>query len=414
LAGGTAVGQIAQVASSPVISRLYSPADFGALTLYVSVLSLITVAASLRYEIAIPIAEDDDTAGNLLVLCLAIVLSTGLVIGVAVLLLGGLAERIPRLAVLDKYQWLLPVGFVGIGMYQALSYWAVRQSAYSRLARTKVQQSAWMVATQVGLGFLGTGSLGLMLGYAVSQVAGSCALLAPLWHNSSWPTQRVTLSGLLDAARRYRRFPLISGGSSLLNSAGLQMLPIFLVAMYGAQAGGSFGFGQRILALPLGILSQSIGQVYLSEASRLTRGEPANLLGLFYRTTVQLLVIGCILVVAVVLFAPAVFAFVFGSVWYAAGQYVQVLAPVLLGQLVAVPVSQTLNIIERQDIQLGWDASRLVVTLVVVLLAASVNLPVIHTIALYSATTTCSYVGLLLLIAGQLRRRVQETEATQR
>ncbi|MNG23852.1 hypothetical protein D3C84_1085050 [compost metagenome] len=37
------------------------------------------------------------------------------------------------------------------------------------------------------------------------------------------------------------------------------------------------------------------------------------------------------------------------------------LAPFFLGQFVVAPLSQTLNVLERQDIQLFWDAVRLIV-----------------------------------------------------
>ena len=56
LAGGTAIAQFLSVATSPIISRLFTPDDFGVLSIYVSILSIVAVFATLRYEFAIPIA----------------------------------------------------------------------------------------------------------------------------------------------------------------------------------------------------------------------------------------------------------------------------------------------------------------------------------------------------------------------
>ena len=357
-------------------------------------------------------AEDDDTARNLVVLCVALVLLLGCLMGLIIVQVGASGWHIAEMAAFGRYLWLLPIGFVAAGVYQAFSYWAVRQGAFARLAKTKVHQSTLMVATQISLGFLGLGALGLVLGYMASQAAGIRVLAAPFWRDRSEQSRQVTMPRLLAAVHRYRRFPLISGWSSLLNGAGLQVLPIMLIVLYGSQVGGWLGFGQRVFAVPLSVLGQSVGQVYLSEASRLARNEPVGLLRLFYRTIGQLMLIGCTLCLVVVLFAPTAFALVFGEDWFGAGQFVQVLAPMFAAQLVTVPVSQTLNVLERQDLQLVWDAVRLILNAGALLLAGSFHLSPLQAVGLFSVTATCAYIGLLMMIASQLRWRARNLGAT--
>jgi O-antigen/teichoic acid export membrane protein len=53
VSAGSAVGQGLLIVSAPVLTRLYTPADFGVLAVYVSILSILAVAATLRYEMAI-------------------------------------------------------------------------------------------------------------------------------------------------------------------------------------------------------------------------------------------------------------------------------------------------------------------------------------------------------------------------
>src|SRR5690606_21592699 len=76
LAGGTALGQLLTIAASPVLTRLYDPADFGVLGVYAALLTTITTVASLRYELAIPVSDDEEEAASLLVLCLVAVIGT--------------------------------------------------------------------------------------------------------------------------------------------------------------------------------------------------------------------------------------------------------------------------------------------------------------------------------------------------
>ncbi|MCY1308260.1 hypothetical protein D9M70_582530 [compost metagenome] len=52
---------------------------------------------------------------------------------------------------------------------------------------------------------------------------------------------------------------------------------------------------------------------------------------------------------------------IFGAEWSKAAEFVVYLAPFFLGQFVVAPLSQTLNVLGRQDIQLLWDLIRLIV-----------------------------------------------------
>ena len=78
LAGGTAAGQAITVLAAPLLTRLYSPEDFGLLAVYTSLLMTIGVIASLRYQLAIPLPKSDEEAAHVVVLSLFIVLGISL------------------------------------------------------------------------------------------------------------------------------------------------------------------------------------------------------------------------------------------------------------------------------------------------------------------------------------------------
>ena len=73
LAGGAVAGQAIIVAASPILTRLYSPEDFGVLAVFASLLSILSIVASLRYQLAIPLPKTDEEAANVTVLSLAVV-----------------------------------------------------------------------------------------------------------------------------------------------------------------------------------------------------------------------------------------------------------------------------------------------------------------------------------------------------
>ncbi len=164
LASGTAIAQLLLALAMPVLARLYTPADYGALAVYASTLTVLLVVASLRYEVAIPLPEDEAVAGSLLVLALILVGAMTAVVSLVVWLGGDAFVAAVKVPVLRPYRWLIPVGFLGAGTYQALSYWAIRRGAFSRVARTKLSQGIGQVVTQIALGLARAGAPGLLIG----------------------------------------------------------------------------------------------------------------------------------------------------------------------------------------------------------------------------------------------------------
>src|SRR5258708_9075758 len=62
LSGGAALGHVFTLAAGPLLTRIYGPADFGALGLFTSFLSVMTVAVALRYEVSIVSGRDEAEA----------------------------------------------------------------------------------------------------------------------------------------------------------------------------------------------------------------------------------------------------------------------------------------------------------------------------------------------------------------
>jgi O-antigen/teichoic acid export membrane protein len=99
-----------------------------------------------------------------------------------------------------------------------------------------------------------------------------------------------------------------------------------------------------------------------------------------------------------------VFSFIFGTQWHASGWYIVALLPMFLGQIVVFPLSQTLNILERQDLQLIWDVAR-VSTIVAVILGAHffLHLSTLPTLVFYGCAMFVMYAALFAMMWWQLR-----------
>jgi len=408
LAGGTALSQALAVLITPVLTRLYPAEDFGYLQIYLSFMGFGALMVTLRYELAILLPAEEEVAASVLVstLCAVLVVSTSL--GAAACLVYRY-HLLPSSALgLQKYLWIFPFAVCGAGIYQTLNFWALRQKNYRRVAGTRLTQAFSQLGTQLTVGLFHSGPLGLLLGDAIGRVNGSLNL-AQLLYRRSWSVFRaVRWHAILDAAARYRRFPLVSTWSSLLNIGAYSIPPLLMAGLYGPKMLGWFALGDRVLGAPTTLVGQAVSQVYAVEAATLGASDPKALRALFRRSVKRLALLGAVPFAALFLFSPALFALVFGEAWREAGVYARALAAMHFLAFISWPLTQTLNILEQQFWQLAWDAGRLLLTCGSLWIAFHSGSSARVAIGALSAAMFLGYAAHLLLSDWAIRKRIQQ------
>lgn len=416
IAAGTGAGQLIIIVTSPVLTHIYTPSEYGIYAVATSVLSILVVITCLRYEFAIPLPESDITAANILALSLAVNFGMCLLIAVALWLLGPSLLGLFGATVLSPYIMLLVVGQFGGGVVSVFTEWAVRTKQFSEIALNRVTQGGAQVGTQLGLGILRVGAPGLLVGAVVGSVAGSSRLARAAWRANSASFRNVSRVGIREAARRYRRFPIFSSASALLAALGLQLPLLLLVAFYGTAAGGQYALAARVCGLPVTLVAGAVDAVFIAEAARLARDQPAALRSLFRRTTRSLALVALGPLVAVMVLSPLLFGLVFGQQWSEAGLYVAILAPSYYALFVAASTGDVLYVMERQDTHLIRELFRFCLIGGAVPLAAAMNLTALGAMVVLSidgVVTYGIYGALSWRAVATYRPRVQPTTATQ-
>ena len=392
VAGGTAVAQGLLILASPVLTRLYTPADFGVLVVYVSIMAILAILASLRFEYALPIPADEAEAVNLLALCVLLVAASTCL---ASLLLCLLQERILRwmgAPALAPYLWLVPVSVLGCGLYQVFNCWAIRKGAYARIARTKVTQSLTQLGLQMGVGALVKGPLGLLVGDAVGRSNGTRTLAMLDWRSDWARLRKVRWDGMWRAVVRFRRFPVIASGTALMNTFNLRVPALLLAIYFGPAVAGCFALAQRVFALPSSVIGESVAQVYFGEVALLAKRDAGGLMALFRGTLRRMFLLGLPLMLAAMGAGWFLFPLIFGKNWGEAGIFVVALAPMALAQFTAACADSTLLVLERQDLALYREALRTGLLLGGILAAYLLRWPPRSAMFLFGATGTLAYI----------------------
>jgi len=347
LAGGAALAQVLPLLAAPLVTRLYTPADFGVLSMYVAWLSALAVLATARYEMAFVLPDNRRAAINLfgLSLCIAIALAllAGLILWPAPNFWAKLADE-PELG-----DWLdlLPFSLLAAGAMQAWTNWNIRNERFRANASGRLAQAVGITATQLGLGFFGVGAAGLIVGQFAGQLASWLALAwRDLKDRCAW-RHEVTRQEMRALAREYIEFPRVNAPHALAGAVQDMLTVTVLLALAGNATVGHYGLMMRVLKLPAALVGQAVAQVaYRDLASARQRGEP--LAPKLRKLLVLLSALALLPSLVVLLGGPQLFALVFGKAWLEAGQYAQALAPFMFFHFIASPLGMVPLVIQRQ------------------------------------------------------------------
>lgn len=356
---GNGLGQAITLLSTLVVARLFDPDDFGVAALFVSVTMMASVVGSLRYDQAIILPESDSIAARLLVLAMLLAFASAGAFMVAVAVLAWLAPEFAWVEQLGPWLYAVPLGALLMALFYALSAWHMRKKDFGRLAAAPVALSTATAGGRIGLGFWwGSSVAGLILGTLMGVVAQLYVVTTgvrgalPSGGGGSPPR-----SGLWQLAREYREFPFYAAPAALVKQVG-ENLPILLLSvMFTPAVVGFYAVANRMIRLPVGVVSESLRKVYLQRAAqRLNNG--ATLRGDLLKVTIGMLGIGALPAAFIVVAGPWLFGLLLGDRWVTAGEYSRILAPWLLAMFAAAPASTAYIVLRRQSLWLRMQTGR--------------------------------------------------------
>lgn len=344
LMGGTAIAQAIPLLASPLLTRLYTPEQFGALALLLAIANPLSLLVCGRYELTVVLPRDDERANALARLGLLLAVAVSLLLASVIWLLrdtftawlGGGAALVPLM--------VSPALFLLMGFFQPLNNWLIRKQAFRAMGLNKMVQTSSITLVSLVLG-LAAYQHGLMAGYVVGWAAFvAIGVLQVRWKGFRF--RPLDLPAMRGAAAEYRSFPLYNALPSVLNTATLSV-PVFLLAqLFAEEVTGQFNLCRQTILVPVTFMATSFMQVYMQRAGQTVAEGGAVLPAL--RGGVRMLgTLALALVLSLIVAGPWLFGFVFGAQWVVAGEYARILALPIALQLIVVPLTPLLPALGR-------------------------------------------------------------------
>ncbi|AXY55322.1 polysaccharide biosynthesis protein [Acinetobacter chinensis] len=346
LVGGTAFAQLIGFLCLPILTRLYTPEDYSVLGVYVAIVSIFAVISCLRFDIAIPIPENESDGKALLLLSLLSNIILTIILYIFLIISHPYIQKYKIIDQLSYWIWLIPLGVFVSGLYSALQYWTTRHKRFKDISQTRMTQAVLGNGVSLSTGLVWGGFWGLILGQILNFSGGIFKLAA----DAKKDLRKVKSASIKKTFHKYSKFPKYSTFEALANSSAIQ-LPLIVIA--GFLAGSEVGYlmmAMKLLGVPMTLIGSSMSQVYLSQAPHY------YINGGLYDYTISILIkIFKIIIIPFVLLAlisSFIFDFIFGIEWAGLGKYILIMIPWYFMQILSSPISMALHIVGFQKIAL--------------------------------------------------------------
>lgn len=252
---------------------------------------------------------------------------------------------------------------MGAGISSILQSWAANNGNARSLSYIRILLAVCVTTSQILAGWFNPTANTLALAQVVGtwlSLAGSYRLF-PIEHGYPPNVCRVWL-WMRQSLRRHKRFAILSLPADLINAAAAQVPIIILTNRFGPEIAGLYALANRMMGAPISILGGAVRDVFKRFANEEYRLSGACVF-VYKRTLVVLSVISLLTMGLLYPLLEDIFAIFFGENWRTAGTIAVWLMPMFALRFISSPLSYTFYIVQKQNIDLIWQISLLVVTI---------------------------------------------------
>lgn len=347
----------------PILTRLYSPDDFGLFNLFLSIGGVLVLLSTAEYQYAVVLPKSEDKAGAVTHIGLVIVTVITLLTFFSVPFSRPIA-RLFNTPDLAQWWWLMPFYVAVSGCWTMLNYFYTRNGQFSRISGYQVSQSVLNAGAKVGFGYGGFLSGGLIVSSILGAFISLFASVAFAWRKClSVLLVRYTKEDYKALAREYANFPRFSLPRALLHYIALQLPVLALTPAFGTHQVGFWGMAILLSFTPISLISRAINQVMFQRVADWVR-EKLPLAKYFRRFTLVTLAIATPVAIGLYFILPWLTQWLLGAEWRPSGELIRYLLPWIIVSLLTASCSYLSDVFMKQKqsfiIEIILAASRVI------------------------------------------------------
>jgi len=323
LISGTALAQVIPILLQPILRRYFAPEIFGSYSVYLSLIGILIIISSLKYEIAIILPRKDTEAANVFFLAFLLnVLFNLLLILIIIIWKSSLTKFLNLSEKYGDYLYYVPLGTFLFSFYQSLNFWLIRKKRFFPISVNKFVRRGFEGAAQISFKYAKI-SHGLIFGDLIGNFAN---VISGIFQGMKSGLSLRLFSPVMikKVIVRYSEYPKFNVIPSLMSGCSFLLPAILINKFFSSENTGFFDLSKLLLSIPLALVATSISNVMLQRVSEKFRKSERFLKELF--PIFALVILICAVEIFVIeFFGVALFKIVFGDLWGFSGSISKIL-----------------------------------------------------------------------------------------
>lgn len=332
LFSGNTLGQAVALLVYPLLTRLFTDADFGAYSLFLSITGVLVIVGTGRYEEALVIAKDEKETRSLFSFATKWLLIFSLFIFFVLLIFKNRILLVFNVETISNFWYLIPVALFFTGIAYLCNDLMVRLKQFKRIAAANLTTHVSASAMKAAAGFLSFGGPGLIISHIGSYIC-TCFFYLKYakryFGAGDWQTQKKT-------AAKYSDFPKYNTGRTLVNYLASNAPFLLLTATFGESPLGLLSLAM-IIFRPVNLVAGSLFSVFYEKITSL-KNDKKSIKPLLTKYWSKAAMIVIPLLTVAYFIAPWIFRVIFGEMWEKSADYFRLLLPWVLAVILVSPV----------------------------------------------------------------------------
>lgn len=330
----------------PFITSIFTVSQLGEYQLLISIITIFGVVASLKYEMAIVLPKNDETAMKVYQLCLYILLIFCLSIGFIFFFSKKISIGFIKSEIISKFFWFIPIGIFFFGLFEIIKYGLMRKKLFTEFSLGRLYQ---VISTQLSMiifGLINPNIFSLFFSYILGFIIVSSLYLK----KSLISIKSQSIDSLINTAVKYKKFPIFNSLMVFLNTLSNELPVFFLAQFFSTDQLGLYMLANRLSVIPMNFIGTAIGKVYFQKATEIYNESPIKLLSIYTRMTKRLSLLGVIPFIGIIIFSPILVEIIFGEDWKGSGLIMQIISIGMFFKFITSPIGTTFTILDKQEI----------------------------------------------------------------
>ncbi len=341
LISGTVIAQLIPIILSPILTRQYSPTEFGLFANFMAIIGVLTPIATGKYESAIMLTRHTTEATDVLSSISILSLLISAFIFIVLVIISLLFPNIEIIGQQKIWILLIPLVLFITALQQITIQFLIKNNKYTRIAKSKIIQGFLSTLIPIALYLIGNTYLWLIAGVAIGGFLSTMYLLKRV------PLTLININKFKTILSHYKNLPKHLLPTELLNNGSRQSIFFLITILFDPVNAGIYFMTQRIIITPASLIGNSVGQVFYKKFSSTFLNKSSNPQNLLLKTWLGLAIIGLLPFAILYFYGSQIFTYFFGIEWSKSGELASILTIYFYASFISSPTSSaiiTLNL----------------------------------------------------------------------